>query len=74
MGDDFVDNTVRECMQTGNLTTRAADSQSLYGYFRGVNNCTNLVKNGTIALPGSPNRISVSTQINICQNCVIRFS
>ncbi len=74
MGNDFVNHTVCEGMQTGNLTAGAADAQPLDWYLRGINNSANLIKNRIIALPGSPNRIAVRTQINICQDCVVRFS
>ena len=61
-------------MQTGNLTTGAADAQPFNGYFRGINSSVNLTQNRTITLPGSPNRIAAGTQINIRQEGMVRFS
>ncbi len=64
MCDDFIDNAVCQCMETGDLTAGATDPQSFYGDGRGVDCFFYLVEQRAIAFPGGSHRIAVSAKIN----------
>ena len=73
MGNNFVDDAVRERMKACNLATGTADTQALNFNlgFRVWNFAFYLLQNGTIALPRSPHRVPAGSQIDRCKQCIV---
>ncbi len=74
MSDNLIDNTICECVKSGDLTTGTANAQPIDRYLRGICHSLYLVKDGLITPSGGPHRVPAGKQVNVRQHGIIRLA